>query len=282
VLTLLKKSSSLFAFCTGIIILVTGCNPNNPTTTALDDFTFKQGDYAVYNYESLDSANAVGSRYRLSRTILRAGLTIGGQSDVVVAVDSLLYDFSGGITFTQVDSTYYRVAQNQIFRYFDAKHYDYLLGGLNHFSIQSFKNVEPKWIMIADLKDAVSNQNFPTTEFNGVIEVNIPPPFSVSGIRASAKVTGRNVGRNTVQVSSATYSVYRQTQNASITATVPMEGTVELTVQSEYDFGIPSQNAPRTILRTQINAIQVNPASRTGTLSRPGYRCTLISFRSGS
>jgi hypothetical protein len=280
-LTLLKKSFSLFAFCVGVVTLVAGCNPNNPSTTAVDDFTFKQGDYAVYNYESLDSANVVRSRYRLSRTILRAGLTIGGQSDVVVAVDSVFYDFPGS-AFTLVDSTYYRVVQNQVFRYFDAKHYDFLLGGLNHFPIQSFKNIQPKWIMIADLKDVASNQDFPITEFNGVIEVNIPPPSSVLGIIGSAKVTGRNVGRNTIQVSTATYSVYRQTQNASITVTVPMEGTVELTVQSEYDFGIPSQNAPRTILRTQINAIRVNPANRTGTLSKPGYQCTLISFKSGS
>jgi hypothetical protein len=265
------------SLCAALVLVIAACSNNNDTgtTTAGEQFSFKQGDYSVYNNDQLDSANAVvrDSSVRSSRTIVRTGIALGGQTDAVLAIDTTFFGTTTRVN--RIDTTYYRVANNQVFTYFDVARIGSLLGGSGTgFGALNLKDFQAKWVQLADLQDAPGSQNFPASNFSATTEL------AGFALTVTAVITGRNLGKTTTQANATTYNVHRQSQPVTVSLVVPVAGKIDIPLNAEYDFGIPSQGAPRTIIRTESKSSKI--VSPLGMTNIPGFRSTLVSFRAGS
>ena len=254
-----KHSFALAALFCGLILA--SCNPE----PAGDKFGFITGDYAVYETVEIDSAGRATSPVeRSSTTVLRTNLNIGGQNDAVEIVDTTFV--TGGAP--EVQRGYLRIANDELFRYIDTN----FIGGIasafgSGASVQGFT---PRWVKIAELKDAASTQDFPSTD------ITFSASDAILGtVNIGAKFTGKNLGRSSLMANNTTYQVHRNSQ--TVTVSVSLLGTnINLPVTSTYNYGIPSTGAPRTMIQSESKGVSTPLFG-----SIPGERKTLISFVPG-
>lgn len=271
-----------------VAAVLSACTSNssgtNPGTTPSDKFGFRVGDYSVYQNTQLDSLNRpvtsganVIPPYRSTRTVLRTGLSIGGQNDAVLVVDSSFIPTTGlpmGVTGgTRVDTTYYRVANDEVFAYFDTQRALSAAGGLAS-SGSAVKGLRAAWYKVAELRDT------PGTEFssNFMFTVDVPP---LTDIPFNLTLAGRNQGVTMVSVNNMMYRVHRQQSTIRSNINIPLVGMIAFQIPGETDFGIPAATGtPRTVVRTQVNSTSFT-VPLLGTQAIPGSVATLVSFRPG-
>jgi hypothetical protein len=273
------KSASLLA-CGAFLLLTTSCDLFQP---AQEKFGFRANDYTVYDATALDTNNnPTSTTYRVSRTVVRTGVSIGGQTDAVLLRDTTFAP--GGTRVNSVDTLYYRVANDEVFYYFDInaigriiKRIGSGLGVTLDIPSLGITGLEPKWVKVAELRDAAGS-DFPSAD---VAATGMVPTFG--SISVSLKITGKNQGLATVAIGSNSYRAHRQTQNYAISTSIPFVGTLRSTATLETDFGIPSQqNTPRTVIRSQDNTVIINDVPIAGRIVAPGERRTISSFRTGT
>ncbi len=260
-----------------LAIAMAACTPTAPTG---EQFGFKTGDYTVYQKVTLDSANNPirDSVFRVTSTVIATNRSIGGQNDAVLVIDST-FDRGSTTRLASLDSSYYRVANNEIYWFFDTGAIAQFLGGSGSFNLAgvSLTGFQSQWIKLGDLKDAASSQDFSTTSFSA--NINVQP---VGSIGIAATIGGKGLGKTSLSLNNTTYSVHRQSQTIGLRLTIPLLGNLTIpTIQSEYDYGIPSENStPRTLLRRQINTVVFN-VPLVGPSVFNGERRTLVSFTPG-
>jgi hypothetical protein len=265
-----------FLVCSAFVLLATSCNLFQP---AVEKFGFRAGDYTEYQNVILDTAgNAVsGSTTRSTRIVVRTGVSIGGQTDAALVVDS---NFTAAGGLSNLDTTYYRVANDEVFYYFDLGAIAQIAGGLGGggaVSGTAISGFTPAWVKLGETKDAAGTADFPSTDIAATITAQ---PFGAIGL--VAKFTGRNQGATNVTIGANTYRAHRQTQTFSLTASLPVVGRLQISTPVVYDLGVPAQNStPRTIIRTEQKAASFT-LPILGTTVIPGSRTTLVSFRAGS
>ena len=264
-----------FLACGAFLLLATSCDLFQP---AAEKFSFRAGDYTVYENVLLDTVGNVvsGSTTRSTRTVVRTGVTIGGQSDAALTIDS---SFTSAGRFSSADTTYYRVANDEVFYFFDLGAVSQIAAGLGGGGLTAgaITGFESKWIKLAELKDAAGTADFTPTEVTATISAQ---PFGA--IALIARFTGRNQGAADVTIGSNRYRAHRQSQTFSVSASLPVIGRIQISTPVTYDLGIPAQNStPRTILRTEQKAATFT-LPLVGTTVIPGSRSTMTSFRAGS
>jgi hypothetical protein len=269
------KTPRILVLCACIVLVLAASCTNNPSGggTTGEVFSFKQGDYTVYNNDQLDSNNVVirDSSFRSTRTVVRTGVSLGGQTDAVLVIDSTFFGTTARVR--QIDTTYYRVSNNQVFIYFDLNRFVSILGGsAGGIDPSAATGVMPQWVQVAALTDAASSQNFPTGSFTATL--------ASQGVQLSTQIVGRGQGKVTYTLNGTAYQVHRQTQTTTVSIVVPLFGKIDVVVPAEYDFGIPSQNAPRAILRTETKATKI-VIPILGTTIVPGRSSTFVSFKAG-
>lgn len=263
--------SKILGACAALVIVLAACTTN--PTPADNTFFLKQGDYTVYQATALDTTNKpTGLAYRVTRTVIRTGLTVGGQSDAALIIDTTFA--ANGTTVSGVDSLYYRIANNEVFSYFDLNIIRQIVRGIvNVFGGSpdiSLRGFVPGWVKIGELNDIPSTSDFPATTFTTSFDAPL-----VGSLTLTAKVGGRNQGKTSLTVNGTTYQVHRQTEKYDITTTIGLS----VILPFEMDFGISSQGAPRTILRSQQNSIII--ASPLFRQALPGEQRTITSFTAG-
>jgi hypothetical protein len=271
----MKFSKILGAFAV-LVVALAACT----TQPSGEKFGFKTGDYTVYQTVTLDSANNAirDSVFRVTSTVIGTGLSVGGQNDAVLIIDST---FAAGSTtrLTSRDSSYFRVANDEIYWYFNTGAIGQFLGGSGSFNLAGvgLSGFQPQWVKLGDLKDAASSQDFATTAFNATI--NVQP---VGSIAIAATIGGKGLGKTSLSLNNSTYSVHRQSQTIGLKLTIPLLGNLTIpTIQAEYDYGVPSENStPRTLLRRQFNTVSLN-VPLIGSTVFNGERRTLVSFTPG-
>ncbi len=265
-----------------LTMLASSCELFQPAQA--DKFGYRTGDYTVYDAAELDTNNNPTARtYRVSRTVVRTGVTVGGQSDAVLLRDST---FTSGASprLASVDTLYYRVANDEVFYYFDINAIGRIIrriassfGTTVDINALGVTGLEPKWIKIAELRDA-AGMDFPTADFSasGMI-----PMFG--SLSVGLKITGKNQGVVTQAVGSNSYRAHRQAQSYAISTSLPFIGTIRSSSNLETDYGIPAQqNTPRTIIRLQENTVVLPNIPVVGRVIAPGERRTISSFRAGT
>ncbi len=259
-----------------LAIAMAACTSPTPTPSGNGEaFSFKQGDYTVYQAVALDSAsNPSGATYRVTRIIARTGLSVGGQTDAILVVDTTFA--ANGTTVAGIDSLYYRIANNEVYSYFDLNTIRQIVrgivsvfGGSPDIALRGFT---PGWVKEAELNDAAATIDFPTNTFTTSFDAPL-----VGAVTVTAKVNGRNQGRTTLTANSTSYQVHRQTQRYDISTTIGLT----LNLPFETDFGASSQGAPRTIIRAQQNTVTVAIPAFGIRQSVPGERRTMTSFTAG-
>lgn len=268
------KSASLLA-CGAFLLLATSCELFQP---AQEKFSFRTGDYTVYENVQLDSSGntVANTTTRSTRTVLRTGVSIGSQTDAALVVDSL---YTSANRLSSVDTTYYRVANNEVFTYFDLGAINQVAAGIGGGGISAgtVTGFEAKWVKIAELNDAAGTADFTQTEVTATINAQ---PFGA--IALVARFSGKNLGATDLTIGTNRYRSHRQTQTFNVSASLPVVGRIQIATPVTYDFGIPSQSStPRTILRTEQKAASVT-VPIVGTVVVPGSRSTMTSFRAGS
>jgi hypothetical protein len=280
--------SKILSACAALGIALAACTSTSttptPTQTGGVKFGFKTGDYTVYQQSKLDTTNTPirDSVFRVTSTVIATGLSIGGQNDAVLVIDST-FAFGSTTRATRRDSSYYRVANDEVYQYFNTGAIGQYLSGASAFNINLADVVlvgfEPKWIKLGDLKDAASAQDFATTAFNASFNVTGVGPVAIA-----ASVSGKGLGKTSLSLNNTPYSVHRQSQSIGLRLTLQLLGNVNVTVpviQSEYDFGVVSENStPSTILRRQFNTVATN-IPVLGAIIFNGQRRTLVSFTPG-
>jgi hypothetical protein len=265
--------------CSAFLLLATSCNLFQPAT---DKFGYRANDYTVYDAATLDSANnPTTTTYRVTRTVARTGVTIGGQSDAVLLRDTTFAP--GGTRVASVDTLYYRVANDEVFYYFDINAVGRIIrriaNGLGQpvdIGLLGIQGLEPKWIKIAELRDAAGS-DFPQSTFSASGDL-----ATFGSISLSLGLTGKNQGLTTVNVGTNGYRSHRQTQSFAITTTLPFVGAIRSSSVSDTDFGIPAQqNTPRTVIRSQESSV-ILTVPILGRIVAPGERRTINSFRVGT
>jgi hypothetical protein len=283
VMNIFLKSLAMLA----VAVVVVGCSSNNDpgSTQSTERFTFRVGDYAVYQNTQLDSLNRPVSSgtgiipsYRSSRTVVRSGVSLGGQNDAFLLIDSSFIPTTGlpaGVTGgTRVDTSYYRVANDEVFVWFDANRALNSVNGLSTGGVPRFTGLTPQWYKVAELRDAAGSEFSTNLSFN-VVDMTLGTlPFTLV-------LTGKNTGRTTLTLNGASSTVHRQSSRVRASFTVPLLGSLSVEVPSEVDFGVPSAGAQRAILRTQTNSVSIT-IPLLGTQAIPGALSTLVSFRAGT
>ncbi len=272
------KFSRILCACGALIIALAACT----TQPSGEKFGFKTGDYTVYQQSKLDTVNAPirDSVFRVTSTVIATGLSIGGQNDAVLVIDSTFAAVST-TRLTRRDSSYYRVTNDEIYQYFNTGAIGQFLSGASAFNINLadivLRGFEPKWIKLGDLKDAASAQDFATTGFNATFDVT-----GFGSIAIAAGVSGKGLGKTSLLLNNTTYSVHRQSQTIGLKLTLPLLGSLTVpAIQSEYDFGVVSENnTPRTLLRRQFNTVATN-IPILGAIVFNGQLRTLVSFTPG-
>ncbi|TAE29901.1 MAG: hypothetical protein EAZ92_05680 [Candidatus Kapaibacterium sp.] len=265
-----------------LTMLVSSCELFQPAQT--DKFGYRTGDYTVYDAVELDTSNnPTPKTYRVSRSVVRTGVTLGGQSDAILVRDST---FTSGASprIASVDTLYYRVANDEVFYYFDINAVGRIIrriassfGATVDVSTLGIMGLEPKWIKIAELRDA-AGMDFPSADFSASAMV---PMFG--SLSVGLKVTGKNQGVVTQAVGSNSYRAHRQAQSYAISTAIPLAGTLRSSASLETDYGIPAQqNTPRTIIRLQENTVVLGNIPIIGRITAPGERRTISSFRAGT
>lgn len=269
------KFLTSLAACGVFMLLATSCDLFQP---AQERFGFRAGDLTVYENVQLDTnGNTVANTTtRSARLVVRTGVSIGGQTDAALVVDSL---YGTNSRLTSLDTTYYRVANNEVFTYFDLGAVNQVAAGLGGGGISAgtVTGFEAKWVKIAELNDAAGTADFPQTEVTATI--NAQP---VGAIALVSRFSGRNQGATDLTVGSNRYRSHRQSQTFTVSASLPVFGRIQISAPVTYDFGIPAQNStPRTILRTEQRAANFT-LPILGAVTVPGSRSTIQSFRAGS
>lgn len=257
------------------MLLATSCELFQP---APEKFGFRTGDITVYENVQLDSnGNTVANTTtRSARLVVRTGVSIGGQTDAALVVDSL-YDRNNRLT--GLDTTYYRVANNEVFTYFDLGSVSQIAASLGGGAIApgAVTGFEAKWVKVAELNDAAGTADFPQTEVSATFTAQ---PFGAIGL--VARFSGRNQGATDLTVGTNRYRAHRQNQTLTVSASLPVVGRLQIATPITYDFGIPAQNStPRTILRIEQKGTSVN-IPIVGNIAVPGSRSTIQSFRAGA
>jgi hypothetical protein len=269
------------SFCAALVLVMAACSNNNDTgtTTAGEQFSFKQGDYSVYNLQQLDSTNnpVPDSTFRVTRTVIRTGVTLDGQNDAALILDST---FAIGSTTRaiSIDSLYFRVANNEVYWYFDTRAIGQFLpnSGLLDFSGVPLTGFQPKWIKFAELRDAASTQEFSANDFSATVDITGLGPLNIV-----ARISAKGLGKTTLSLNNTSYSVHKQSSSITLTVTTPFGALPIPTIASEYNFGIPTENnTPRTIITQQTNTV-VATLPILGPQVLNGERRTLVSFRAG-
>jgi hypothetical protein len=281
--TLLKS----LALCT-LVTLMASCSSNTDSggsTQSTDRFTFRVGDYAVYQNSQLDSLNrpvtsGALANYRSTRTVVRGGVSLGGQNDGFLIVDSSFFPTSGlpaGVAGgTRVDTTYYRVANDEVFVWFDPSRANSSVSGISTGggAAPRITGLTSQWYKVAELRDAAGSDYSTNLSFN-VVDMTLGTiPFTVI-------LSGRNTGRASLSLNGTSNAVHRQSTRVRASFMVPLLGSINLEVPGEIDYGIPSAGAQRAILRTQTNSYTLT-LPLIGSQSVPGSLGTLVSFRPGA
>jgi hypothetical protein len=103
---------ALLACFAGCSTTTTQPPPASPPKTP----NFAVGGYAVYNEWTLDSNNAevAATQHKVTETIIALNQSVGGQNDVILALDSS-WDAAGSLK--SVDTVDYRVTSSQVWVY---------------------------------------------------------------------------------------------------------------------------------------------------------------------
>jgi hypothetical protein len=271
----MKFSKILGAFAV-LVVALAACT----TQPSGEQFGFKTGDYTVYQQSKLDTNNTAirDSVFRVTSTVIATGLSIGGQNDAVLVIDST-FAASSTTRLASRDSSYFRVSNNEIYWYFNTGAIGQFLNSAGTFSLAGIvlQGFQPQWIKLGELKDAASSQDFSTTTFNATFDAT-----GFGTLAIAATVGGKGLGKTSLSLNNTTYSVHRQSQTIGLKLTIPLLGNLTVpAIQSEYDFGVPSENStPRTLLRRQFNTVSLN-LPLLGPLLFNGQRRTLVSFTPG-
>jgi len=262
------KLSKIIGSCAALVLALAACT----TQPSGEKFGFRTGDYSVYDNVALDSTGqATGAVTRSTRTVVRTGVTVGGQSDAVEIIDS---NFAS--TPTTVSRVYYRVTNDEVFYYLDTNGVAGQVGALAMGgAVPTLRGFTPRWVKEAELKDAASTQDFPSVDLS--ISTEQPP---LGTITVNVKLTGRNQGKTALMTnSSTTYQTHKQSQTVTVSTSL-LGIMLNIPVTSDYYYGIPAEGAPRTIIRREAKSTSIN-VPILGAITVPGQRSSLVSFKAG-
>lgn len=262
------KLSKIIGSFGALVLALAACT----TQPSGEKFGFRTGDYSVYENVALDSAGRTsGATTRSTRTVLRTGVTVGGQSDAVEIIDS---NFAS--TPTTVSRVYYRVANDEVFYYLDTNGVAAQVGALAMGgAVPTLRGFTARWVKEAELKDAAGTQDFPSVDFS--ISTEQPP---LGTITVNVKIVGRNQGKTALMSnSSTTYQTHKQAQTVTVSTSL-LGAVLNIPVTSDYYYGIPAEGAPRTIIRREAKSTSVS-IPLLGAITVPGQRSSLVSFRAG-